>query len=511
MQSISDRLESLSSLKIDCHTPSCTEKHALPEMCTLPASCIQVSALLTASGTPRSPTGRGITARELDSDLGLWQALPQELFPSKRTSKQRTEFSYREGSQQPTSPSMLSVATAPSDGGTIRFGRTTMELSSAHSTSRGALAMSLAGPQDTYPVNPVCCTPQQDTERSILTSAINDAATSPITSLAALCDFNDRQQASTHLPLPSNTSAPHPSIPVGGAALNAVPECNSSLETPDSCGLTQSSSRMLKGAQSVMPCMLESFKESPAEQIVAHPSLQSPSERSGSESGYTISYRNRGSSASSTQSTRSSSRRKGGGDAAPMVQYGFQSPRMSFLLSSTTHLADHKSDVSAAHANTDPHPRLTVGTGPPRKCGLLSASLSQCASNCTSPHAVSPTVPAPSLGLPSQLARLSFTRRTFDSSSSPPRSSAFSPSGGSLRKGSLFAGSPINLLFCERCSDPVSDPMGEGTTTTASGCSPSADSPVSTVSAVIPEALQVQMLTMGYHRPSRVLTERKRN
>ena len=500
MQTISERLEAISFLKMEEHSRhggSCPR-----ERCVLHAPAC--GFLRSSSGVPSS-----FTARELDSNLGLWQALPQELFPSKRTSNHRFDVSSREGSQQPTSPSTLSVTTAPSDGGTITLGRPFTEPSSVHSVSRGPHGTSLA-PHEPCPQNPASYVLQQDMEHSILSTHIKDAAASPTISYTAVSDSRGLWQPCTCPPLLDNASRdpPAPGIPVGGAALNAVPECNSSLETPDSYGLTQSSSRLLKSAQSVMQCnsVLQSFTESPAEHIVAHRSVRTSADGSGSDVGCTVStvpYRNRGSSTSSTQSARSQSRRRGGGDAAAMVQYGFQSPSTSYVTSSVANLADQ---ALPACANAHPHSRLTVGTGAPR-VGLLSASLSRCASQCTSPHAVSPTVPtsAPALTLPAKLAPLSLTPRTLDSAAFSPRSSVRSPSGGSLRKGSTFvipSCSPA-ALHCARSA------VFEGTTSTASGCSPgdAVASPVSVVSAVIPPALQMQMMTMGYHRPSRVDVE----
>ena len=519
MQTISERMESMPSLKMEDHSShirSCTrDKHALH-----PPAC---GFLRCSSDTPSS-----ITARELDSDLGLWQALPQELFPCKRTSNHRSDVSSREedGCQQPTSPGVLSVTTAPSDGGTIRLGRPAAE-PSMHSISRGPQVLSHCAPQEPYSFNPVGFA-QHDTERAVLSTQINDAAASPVMSHSALSDLRDLQQPSTCLPLLDSATcgaggiggAP-PGIPIGGAALNAVPECNSSLETPDSHCLNRSNGRMPKSAQSVMPFdgTIESCSESPDEQIDAFPhrSVHTSAGESGSDVGCTVStvpYRTRGSSMSSTHSARSQSRRKSSCDAAPTVQYGFQSPTTSYTTPSTMHLG-HQCKHSCTTGDPPSRAALSVGSGPPRKCGLLSVSLSQCASQCTSPQAVSPTVPnsATALSLPSKLARLSVTRRSLtpESSASSPRSSVRSTSGGSLQKGSL--------LVIPSCS-PVAPHCGRGgvhqgtaTSTASDCCSPggargvNSDSPVSTVSAVIPPALQMQMMTMGYHRPSRVITD----
>lgn len=502
MLSISDRLDALSSRKLDDNSlrSACTEKER-----SLPA---QVSAaLLTCSptGSPRSPSaGPGITAQHLDSDLGLWQALPQELFPSKRSLKHQSNFSSREGSQQPISPSMLSVTTAPSESGTIGLGRPPTEPFSSHSSSRVVPNMALAPARDPC-LHPPCYTPRQDVETGNLSDKLNEAVTSPISAIIT-GDPADLQQPSAACPSRTVGDAPHPGIPVGGAALNAVPECNSSLETPDSNGLTHTSSRMLKGAQSVVPCnsILESFRESAAEPMMTtvQDSPHSPADFSSSNSVCSASYRDRGSSASSIQSKRSQCRRKGGGDAVPMVQYGFQSPRLSQPAASAGNVAD---PTPLTHGSGVEQPKLAVGTGAPRKCGLLSASLSQCASNCTSPHAVSPTVLAPSMGLPSKLAGLSFSQQAFDASTSPPRSSIRSQNEGSLGKPSFLAVpscSPI-AVYCEG-----SEPCCEPTLATASAASANGTSPVS---AVIPAPLQMQMVCMGYHRPSRVLTEGKRS
>jgi hypothetical protein len=425
--------------------------------------------------------GRVLTAQQLDSDLGLWQAVPQELFPGKRSTKPRADTSSREGSERPVSPSMLSVATAPSDGGTIRFGRITDPPAATTAAGRvSRVLVECASAQSSQCLFDPCGPP--NTARREHDTGASDRASPQVGVSGAERSFEQPVFARTARS--ELTSAVRTAIPFG-SGVAPIPECNSSLETPDSMGLTQTSSRMLKGSHSVHPCSsaMESFKELPSEQmaIPARAAQDSTGSISSFDKHTECSHRGRGSASSSV---RSHKQRKSATDAALMVQYGFQSPGMSFLHSSPTHRSLCGTELSADGSHQQPgSARFALATAGPVKCGLLSASLSQCASNCTSPHA-SPAMAVHALGIPS---KLSFLKAAQGESSSPPHQRC-SLSGDSPQRGSMFGCSP-RIDKCEPCKAPTCDGSARSS---------------SPVSSIIPEVLQAQMVTMGFHRPSRV-------
>lgn len=417
--------------------------------------------------------------QHLEGDLGLWQAVQQPLFPKHVKTRGSMEATSRDDVQVPSSPGMLSVVTAPSDGGTTRGQRMCTRSSLRTQATHVDTTNHVSATPSSHPARCACCPRAEDKSEDFST---------PVSSICgdgtADTALPTENGAIRHL---RTAAAPGNGIPVY-SPVAPIPECNSSLETAGSTGYNASTgtAQLAFGRVSGFPSSSEtpvplSVQVSAAEFAFAsdsQPDMQPHTD------GPSIQL----SESCSSASPRSARRRPRKRDCAtPPVQYGFSaSPHHPCANESTESglqslqaIADGKeagvigSERSLLDKDDDVvrKPMPTVGPRPPT--GLLSASLSQANSAGTSPHArgVSPVVKR-SYGLPQS------TSRQPGTCSAPTNS---------------MHGSPVDVTVGRQASSV-------STATGGSALHVSSPLPIS----AIPSVLMAEMACMGFHRPLRV-------
>lgn len=448
-------------------------------------SCLHERLLLTRSSLEahRNASSRSVEHRHssslpqhLEGDLGLWQAVQQELFP-KPVKTRHTEPSSREDNQGPPSPGMLSVVTAPSDGGTTRghrmCTRSSVRTQPYHVDTLSQMPVAAA----LQHARCGCCTGSQDKSDDLSTPVSSICGDGTHTDVAAIGD-------SAALRNVRSAAGQGNGIPVH-KAVTPIPECNSSLETAGSTGFnashgtTQLQSGRLCGSaftsSSEGPMLMpfskptETCAVEDAADFVQHLTDGSSTQISGS---------------CSSESPRCDRRRQRKRDSTPPVQYGFPASPQHPSASNSPRRA--RGCGAAAQENpSDGRPgsdhylfdtedtkarKRNPGVVPRPATGLLSASLSQANSAGTSPHAagVGPVVKRP-YGWPQARP--------------VPRVGTCS--------------APLNSFACS----PLEAKGSEARSVPASG--QASDSDVLGSSA-IPPALIAEMACMGFHRPLKV-------
>lgn len=413
----------------------------------------------------------------LEGDLGLWQAVQQELFPKPlKTSGGWTEASSREDSHCVASPGILSVVTAPSDGGTTKGQRVCAR--GPHRTQLSQIdTLSHAMPSSTSQH-------QKCLNCSFSQEKFEDFCT-PVSSVCGDGTAVESAKDMANVRHIRGTMAQGSSIPVC-KPVTPIPECNSSLETAGSTGFNASAG--LSQPQSGRRCgsvFASSADGSTLFQKVAVDTSVAEVEETLVGTG--TAGPNRQSSASCSSASPPSDhrrqRRRDGG--TPPVQYGFPAspnhPSASISSGSapgSVHAdAEHKDSgrqrlegLLAARSH-DKSRRPASASGPRVPTGLLSASLSQAKSAGTSPHGVG--------GI--SMVRQAGTR------------SAVRPAVGGET-----CSAPLSYFDHSPTVD-VSQRGSEAHISVHSGNASAGDTP-----SAIPSVLMAEMACMGFHRPLRV-------
>eukprot|EP00892_Ulva_mutabilis_P004642 jgi/Ulvmu1/254/UM001_0258.1 len=416
--------------------------------------------------------------QHLEGDLGLWQAIQQELFPKPVKTRPSMEASSRDDNQGPTSPGMLSVVTAPSDGGTTRgqrpCARSSLRTQLHHADNLSQVAANTASQH----ARCAWCSPAHDKP---------DDSSTPVSSVCGDGSNTDTAAVSdgAQVRLVRSTVLQGNGIPVH-KPVAPIPECNSSLETAGSTGFTASNGTAQ--LQFGRPCgsaftsssegpMLLSFHKPAAECAAAdaaatlQPLPDGPSTQT--------------SGSCSSVSPRCDRRRQRKRDSAtPPVQYGFP--------------------ASPRHASTSNSPGSAGGSGHPTRdqyegpagftSSLLDKEMSQARKRC-------PGVgPRPPTGL------LSASLSQANSAGTSPRAAVASPLV------TRSAGLPNSVW--PKVTGTYSEPLQlSASNVVEAKCGGSAHSvPASTKSpnpdvlsnSAIPRALIAEMACMGFHRPLRV-------
>lgn len=329
----------------------------------------------------------------LEGDLGLWQAVQQELFP--RPVKTRggwTDPSCREEQNCAASPSMLSVVTAPSDGGTTKGQR--MCARSAHRTQLSQVdTHSQAAPgSNVHHPRCFCC------------SIVQDKSEDFSTPVSSVCGDGPTAEPSTDSANGRHPRCPHAqgsSIPVC-SAVAPIPECNSSLETAGSIGYNASTDTAQPHFGRRCGSAFASSADAPALsfQNVTADATATDIAVSSVQTGTAGASMQLSRSCSSTPPSHGRRKHRKRESGTPPVQYGFPTSPHYHSASISSESAPGSVHAEEQHNSSDRlglddlladkalvrSRRPASAAGPRVPTGLLSASLSKAKSAGTSPH-----------------------------------------------------------------------------------------------------------------------------
>lgn len=406
---------------------------------------------------------------QVDNDLGLWQAVQQELFPKSSNAQGWTEFSSREDSTCVASPEMLSVVTALSDGGTMKgphmYGRSSSRTQASNAVEPLSQAVNKLTVQYARCRS---CSPARDKSADFSTPVSSICGETAVETGVEPCV---RQ---TRLPYVQGST-----IPVC-KPVTPIPECNSSLETSGStgygasAGTVQPQSGRLGTASSADAALMQVQRANAAKAIdvLDGSCFAGDAETSSSSSG----------SCSSTPPPCKRGNQRQRDSSTPPVKYGFpDSPNHpsgsgcsdSSPVSENTGNEESDSPVTqglVCGQSADMPRKPASAPGPRVPTGLLTASLSQANSDGTSPQAD----PSMALGLTPK-NRLAPRQAQLGTSSAPTSCVARTPVADVSNRGSDPRVAMLSVSY-------------------VSGSSPS----------TIPPVLMAEMACMGFHRPLRV-------